>query len=143
MTVRVLMADPDPMFLDSYSKRLEPMGFDVSTARNGLECLENLRQVLPDILVLEPSLSWGGGDGVLAVMREEPGLRDIPVLVLTFGHDRSALYRLAPYHVDDYQTKPKSPRQLAERISQILAPWPEAVLAGQGDLAAMFRKGGT
>lgn len=69
--------------------------------------------------MLEPSLPWGGGDGVLAAMQEDAGLRGIPVIVLTYGRDCSALYRLAPYRVADYLIKPQPPRRLVERIETL------------------------
>ena len=36
-----------------------------------------------DVLVMDPSLPWGGGDGVLAMMYEDPGIPVVPVIVLT------------------------------------------------------------
>jgi DNA-binding response OmpR family regulator len=119
MSVRVLIADPDEYLLDNYRDYLEQHGFEVATATTGLECVAKLRECAPDVLVLEPSIPWGWGDGVLAMMHEE---RDIPlaaVIVLTYGRDRGVLYRLAPFKIDDYQIKPLRPKRLAERIRAI------------------------
>ena len=63
-SARVLIADPDKLLLAAYSQHLTQRGASVSTARTGLECLEKLMQSVPDVLVLEPELLWGGGDGV-------------------------------------------------------------------------------
>jgi DNA-binding NtrC family response regulator len=117
--MRVLIADSDASLLESYLEYLDSRGFDVAIATNGLECLGKLREFIPHVLVLEPSLPWGGGDGVLAAMQEDAGLRGIPVIVLTYGRDCSALYRLAPYRVADYLIKPQPPRRLVERIETL------------------------
>jgi len=117
--LRVLIADSDVNLVSSYAEFLERQGYEVAAVASGLECLARLRQFAPQVLVLEPSLPWGGADGVLARMQEEPALKDVPVIVLTYGRDRGALYRLAPYRVADYLIKPQSPRRLAERISAI------------------------
>ena len=82
--------------------------------------MERLRDCAPDVLVLEPSIPWGWGDGVLAMMHEESDIPVVPVIVLTYGRDRGVLYRLAPFKIDDYQVKPLRPQRLAERIRAIV-----------------------
>jgi carbon storage regulator CsrA len=120
MPVRVLIADPDEYLLDRYREYLEQQGFEVVTATNGLECVERLRDAAPDVLVLEPALPWGWGDGVLAMMHEESDLPLVPVVVLSYGRDRGVLYRLSPFRIDDYQTKPLTPKRLAERVGTLV-----------------------
>jgi carbon storage regulator len=119
MLPRVLIADPDDYLLDSYRDYLEQHGFGVVTATTGLECVERLRECAPDVLVLEPSIPWGWGDGVLAMMHEEPDIPLVPVIVLTYGRDRGVLYRSAPFKIDDYQLKPLRPERLAQRIRNV------------------------
>jgi CheY-like chemotaxis protein/sRNA-binding carbon storage regulator CsrA len=116
VSLRVLIADPDEYLLDNYRGYLEQHGFEVATAKTGMECVERLREWSPDVLVLEPSIPWGSGDGVLAMMHEETDIPLVPVIVLTYGRDRSVLYQLAPFKIDDYQTKPLRPTRLIERI---------------------------
>jgi DNA-binding response OmpR family regulator len=121
MATRVLLADSDTFLLDFYREGLQQRGFDVRQARNGLECLETLRLFVPDVLVLEPSIPWGGGDGVLALMHDDAGVPVVPVIVLTHGRDPGMLYRLAPFEVDDYQVKPLSVARLAMQIRAVAA----------------------
>jgi DNA-binding response OmpR family regulator len=121
MAARILIADPDRFLLASYSKHLRERGATVSTATTGLECIERLRDAVPDVLVLDPALPWGGGDGVLAVVHEEPALRPTVVMILAQGRNRSLLYRLSWFKVDDYQTKPLTADGLATRICTLLS----------------------
>ena len=120
MLVRVLIADPDEYLLDHYRDYLEQHGFEVATATTGVECVERLRECAPDVLVLEPSIPWGWGDGVLAMMHEQSDIPVVPVIVLTYGRDRSVLYRLAPFKIDDYQIKPLRANRLAQRIRSLV-----------------------
>ena len=120
-SARVLIADPDKYLLTAYSSHLRHLGAAISTARTGLECMERLRDAPPDVLVLEPALLWGGGDGVLALLHEQPGIRPAVVILLTQGRDRSLLYRLSSFRVDDYQNKPLTANQLTKRICTLLA----------------------
>ncbi len=108
MPARVLIADPDEYLTDQYRNYFEKRGIAVATAATGLECVERLRAFAPDVLVIEPSIPWGFGDGVLTMMHEEPDIPLFPVIVLTYGRDRGVLYRMAPFRIDDYQIKPLS-----------------------------------
>jgi two-component system, OmpR family, response regulator len=116
MAVHVLIADPDEYLSRCYHDYLEQRGFHVTTVTTGLACVEKLRGAKWDVLVIDPSLPWGGGDGVLAMMNEESGIPGIPVIVLTDARDRSVLYRMAPFRIDDFQTKPLSSKRVAQRI---------------------------
>jgi DNA-binding response OmpR family regulator len=122
MSIRVLIADTDRYLLASYKQELSSRGFGVATARNGLECLQRLREFMPDVLVLEPAIPWGGGDGIVTLMHEEPGLpRARIILVLTAGCSAHVLYNIAHFPVSDYLAKPVTGRSLADRIRCALA----------------------
>ena len=120
-SARVLLADPDKLLLAAYSQQLTQRGASVSTARTGLECWEKLMQSVPDVLVLEPELLWGGGDGVLALLNEQPSIRPTIVMLLTHNRNRSLLYRTSSFKVDDYQTKPLTATRLTARICSLLS----------------------
>lgn len=126
--------------MESYREHLGRHGFDVVTATGGTQCVDKLRQCDPDVLVLEPAIPWGGGDGVLAMMHEEPDVPLVPVIVLTHGRDHGVLYRLAPFQVDDYQVKPLSAQRLAERIRAVVRRRDIAVASDRGDAAVRKQK---
>ncbi len=121
MAARILIADSDRFLLASYSRHLRERGVTVSTAMTGLECIQRLRDAVPDVLVLDPALPWGGGEGVLAVVHEEPALRPTVMMILAQGGNRSLLYRLSRFQVDDYQAKPLTADSLATRICTLLS----------------------
>jgi CheY-like chemotaxis protein len=118
---RVLLADPDESLPPVYREPLAREGFEVVPARSGLECVARLRERVPDALVLEPQLPWGGGDGVLAMMAEVPHFAAIPVMVLTSCRDPHVLNRVARFPISDYQMKPLAPERLAGRLRGLLA----------------------
>jgi carbon storage regulator CsrA len=120
MPIRILIADADEFLTATYRESLCRQGATVGTATTGLECMERLRDAVPDVLVLEPEILWGGGDGLLAWMHEQPEFRPASVMLLTRGGNRSLLYRLSPFRVDDYQIKPLATRHLAERICKLV-----------------------
>ena len=121
MSTRVLIADPDESLLCSYRSALSRTGFQVATASNGLECVAILRSFVPDVLVLELDMPWGGGVGVLAMMHDGDDLPQVPVIVLTGPRglrnldDVLLFAALSAYHV-----KPLAPEQLARLIRRML-----------------------
>lgn len=58
--MRVLFADGDEAFLEVAQRYLSHRGHEVNIATNGLETVARLRRDLPDIVVLERELLWGG-----------------------------------------------------------------------------------
>jgi carbon storage regulator CsrA len=141
MSARILIADTDDYLVATYREHLCRHGAVVSTATTGLACVDRLRDFVPDVLVLDPDILWGGGDGVLAVMHEEPAIRPAFVLLLARRRDRGLLYRISSFRVDDYQAKPLSPERLMGRIctlrssrSRGTVPVTEAPLNVRGQL---------
>ena len=116
----VLIADQDESLHPMYREPLLREGFDVDWASNGLECVSRLHERVPDVLVLEPQLPWGGGDGVLAMMGEDPGLAMVPVMILTSCRNPHILKAIARFPISDYQLKPLKPDRLAKRLRNLL-----------------------
>ncbi len=72
MKQTMLIADGDAELCDVYRRFSTERGYEVETSADGLDCVRKLRQVTPAVLVLDLELPWGGGDGVLGWLREEP-----------------------------------------------------------------------
>ena len=142
----VVMADPDAGLQDMYREALAEKDIEVVAAFSGLECISRLRDRVPDALVLEPHLPWGGGDGVLAMMSEVPQIANVPVIVLTSSHDPHVLNRVGRFPVCSYHLKPLEPNRLAEKIRVMLqAPRRPVTLAeqpGRMEMSIAKRTGG-
>jgi len=115
-----LLADTDETLLVSYREHLCREGFQVATATNGLDCVAQLRSFVPDVLVLDPELPWGRGDGVLAVMHEDADVPVVPVMVLADHYADDNLYPVGVFPVSAYHLKPLAPSLLAENIRRLL-----------------------
>ena len=81
MSTRVLIAEPEEVLVEVYSRFLLGLGYQVETADNGLECLRKLQMARPRLLVLAWELLWGGADGVLDWIREHDGIAAVPVVL--------------------------------------------------------------
>ena len=74
-------ADSNQTLADLYQSYFSFEGYEVDLVEDGLQCLSYTRQHAPDVLILEYELLWGGGDGVLATLREESPRRPIGVVL--------------------------------------------------------------
>ena len=83
MNTHILIAERDPVLRNTYERYLTSHGCRVATVSNGLDCLKFFRHFLPEVIVLEWEMPWGGGDGVLALIREEFPLLTVKVVVVT------------------------------------------------------------
>lgn len=83
--MRVLLADGDVDQLACLQSWLWDCGHEAEIAADGMECCTTLPEFVPDVVVLERDLLWGGGAGVRELMRDDPALAGIPVILVTDG----------------------------------------------------------
>ncbi len=79
----LLIADADGDLLDLHQRFFIDHGCRVATATNGLGCLAQLRRHVPDVLILDRDLPWGGAAGVLDLMREAADVPLVPVVLMS------------------------------------------------------------
>jgi len=121
MKQTLLIADGDAELCDLYRRFFTEGGYEVETSSDGLSCLRKLRQRAPVVLVLDLELRWGGGDGVLAWLREESPTHGIPViLTATAGYAQDFAECSAP-PVMDYLPKPFALNALLESVRSAVA----------------------
>ncbi len=121
MRQRLLIADRDAEWCKLYRRFLTERGYEVETSTDGLDCLAKLRRVTPTLLVLDLELLWGGGDGVLAWLREQSPAPRIPVLLTATAADPPALAAFNEPPVVAYLPRPFALAGLVERIQYAVA----------------------
>ncbi|NLW38944.1 MAG: response regulator transcription factor [Peptococcaceae bacterium] len=117
MSNKILAVDDDPKILKILLHTLRKEGFEVITAASGEEALEKARKYSPDLVILD--IMMPGMDG-FETFQKLKALHDVPVVILSARSDevdRVVGFRMG---VDDYQTKPFSPTELALRVKAIL-----------------------
>jgi DNA-binding NtrC family response regulator len=126
---RVLIADPHARLAAEYRALLRLSGYAVETAGDGLECIARIRSFHPDLVVLEPDIPWGGGDGVLTVLGEEAILPDCSVVLISEGVKRKCV---GAELVTGRYEKPLTPGDLLAIVRNVIeqreerevwAPW--------------------
>lgn len=79
----VCVVDDDKDILDIYSTKFKREGFAVVTARDGEEALLVIKRERPDVILLDIQMPMLDGIGVLKVLKSDPDLAKIPVVVLS------------------------------------------------------------
>jgi PAS domain S-box-containing protein len=101
--ITVLVVDDDPAVHDVLASTLGKEGYRLAHARNGQEALEVMRKSPPDIVTLDVMMPKVDGWSVLGIMKSDPDLAYIPVIMLTIVDDRNLGFSLG---ASDYMTKP-------------------------------------
>ncbi|MBL7958736.1 response regulator [bacterium] len=80
---QILVVDDDEKALILTGTFLEKEGFDVDRAKNGVEALRKINSSKPDLLILDLMMPQMSGFEVVDVMRQDPNLKEIPIIILT------------------------------------------------------------
>lgn len=119
-TYKILIADDEPDILEFVCYNLIKEGYEVSTARNGVEAIEVAKRVRPHLILLD--IMMPEMDGV-EVCRELRSMEQFDNTIIAFLTARSEDYsQIVSLDVggDDYITKPIRPRVLISRIAALL-----------------------
>jgi CheY-like chemotaxis protein len=107
--MRILVVDDDQAVRDSLRRSLAFNGYEVEVAGDGLAALESIARQRPDALVLDVMMPRLDGWAVLAALKANSDLADIPVILLTIVDAKQLGYTLG---VAEYLTKPINREQL-------------------------------
>jgi len=117
---KVLLVDDEDSLRKVMRDLLERDGYEVTEARDGVQALDQVDRVGPDIIVLDLNLPGLDGYGVLSHLRSRPATASIPVIVLTAKGDEDNEVRVFELGADDFLTKPFRARALSARLEAVL-----------------------
>lgn len=113
----ILVVDDEARMVRFIQLNLEHDGFQVISAYNGREALEQVRSQLPNLVLLDVMMPDLDGFEVLMQIREQS---TVPVIMLTAKGEEDDRVRGLELGADDYITKPFSPRELVSRVRAVL-----------------------
>ena len=115
----ILVADDDQIARELLAAHLSVMGFALVFAEDGQAALETAREVVPDIILLDVMMPKMTGFEVCAAIRQDPQLKQIPILMITTLDDRDSRLAGLEAGADEFITKPFDSRELRARIELI------------------------
>ncbi|OQD42597.1 response regulator transcription factor [Croceivirga radicis] len=118
--IRILLADDEPDILEIVGYNLSAEGYDVITAKNGVDAVAKAKKKQPHLIILDVMMPEMDGIEACEVMRNTPGLENTIITFLTArGEDYS---QVAGFDAgaDDYITKPIKPKVLVSKVKALL-----------------------
>ena len=116
----ILVVDDDETSRDMLARRLRRSGYVVSAVANGLHALALARRQRFDLVLLDMIMPGLDGFQVLAKFKAEPGLREIPVIMLSALDEENGIARCIELGAEDYLAKPFNPVFLRARVGACL-----------------------
>lgn len=116
----VLVVDDETDILELIRYNLQKEGYRVTTVKTGEEGLQLIRELKPDVVVLDLMLPGLDGLSVCNRLKREESTRSIPVIMLTAKAEDTDIVTGLELGADDYVTKPFSPKVLTARLRAVL-----------------------
>ena len=116
----VVIVDEAPPFREYLRTKLEEGSIEATSAINGLDGLAKLRNIIPDLLIMDYNLSRQGCMEILKQKRASAALAPIPVIITSQPLDQKKILELVPYNVKKVFTKPIKIDALFSTIQELL-----------------------
>lgn len=117
--MKILIADDEPDILEILSFNLSKEGYEVFTAKNGVEAIDAAKKINPDLIILDIMMPGKTGIEVCHHLRQLPAFDNTLIIFLTAMSDEGTEIKGLETGADDYITKPVSPRVLTSKVNAL------------------------
>jgi chemosensory pili system protein ChpA (sensor histidine kinase/response regulator) len=116
----VLVVDDSPSVRRVVCSFLERMGWQATDAKDGLDALDKIAAIHPDVALVDIEMPRMNGYELLARIKSDPAMQHIPVVFLTSRAAAKHRERAAQLHVDGYLVKPYRENELIDELLRVL-----------------------
>ena len=120
MTPSVLVVEDEPAIMELLRVSLVDAGYEVRAAPDAESAQRELNEMLPTLLLLDWMLPGKSGLAFAKELRANARTRSLPIIMMTARTEEADKVADLEAWVDDYVTKPFSPRELKARIKTVL-----------------------
>ena len=117
---RILVVDDDARNLRLMEALLLPLGHEVALAHDGEEALEKVREISPDVILLDVMMPKVDGFEAARRLKEDEKTRIIPIVMVTALRDVEDRVKALEAGVDDFLSKPVDKIELKARVQSLL-----------------------
>jgi CheY-like chemotaxis protein len=117
---KILVIEDEVFIRENLIELLEIEGFEALGAENGLSGVQMAKDYHPDLILCDVMMPELDGYGVLAALREDPVMADIPFMFLTASADRNNIKKIRGLGIDEYILKPFNVDRFLEAITSRL-----------------------
>lgn len=134
MSVKVMLVEDETDIREMLALSFMRAGLEVVEAETAEECLQKIEQnVLPDVMIIDWMLPGMSGIELVRRVRKDTLVKETPIIMLTARGEEVDKLKSFEVGVDDYVTKPFSPRELNARVTALMR---RSGTAGDGKLRA-------
>lgn len=116
----VMVADDQPVMQKIIATILEPRGFKVELASNGVEAIMKAKVMIPQLILLDIDMPIMDGLATLQAMKQVEITKNIPVIMLTSHADKSMIQASIDNGASDYVVKPTRADLLLKKIAKVI-----------------------
>lgn len=120
MSWSVLIVDDEPVTQDLLRLMLEPAGFRVTEAEDGLDALKKVQESKPDIMILDVMMPNMDGITVCKKIRSNAETADLPIIMLSGKTHLNAVEEGLQAGANRYLAKPMSRAELIRNLREVL-----------------------
>jgi CheY-like chemotaxis protein len=118
---KIMVVDDDKLTVDFLKTLLELNGYEAIPILSGEECLAKVRDIMPELILLDIMMPEVDGWAVLENLGKDPELKSIPIIIVTAKDQPiDKLLAFDKYKVIDYIVKPFSNKELLEKIRNVI-----------------------
>ena len=117
---KILVVDDEQDIVTIIGKVLKKTGYEVTTAKDGLECIDKVSREQPDLILLDNIMPNMDGPAVLTKLKASKETQDIPVIIITAVTDRKFITSAQKGGADAYIIKPFEPEVLLSKIEELI-----------------------
>lgn len=123
MAKKILLVEDEEIMIDLLQRKLTQEGYEITVAQNGVEGLERMREIKPDIVLLDIVMPKMGGFEVMEEMAKERELKDIPVIIISNSGQPVELDRAKKLGAKDWLIKTEfDPQEVVKKVIKQIGP---------------------
>lgn len=117
MAKKILLVEDEEIMIDLLQKKLTKEGYEISVAKDGEEGLKAMREVKPDLILLDIIMPKIGGFEVMEEMGKDKNLKDIPVIVISNSGQPVEIDRAQQLGAKDWLIKTEfDPQEVVDKV---------------------------
>ncbi|MEM7180152.1 MAG: HD domain-containing phosphohydrolase [Spirochaetota bacterium] len=117
---KILIVDDEEVNLEVFKALLANSPYELFFARDGKEGIEKAEEVKPDLILLDLMMPRIDGYGVLQSVRENPKLKNTPIIMITALNDRNSRIKALELGADDFLNKPIDTMEVTIRVKNLI-----------------------
>ena len=116
---KIILIEDEELMNNLLKKKLEKEGYEIIVARNGEEGIEKIREIIPDLILLDIIMPRMGGFEVMEEVRKDKRLRLIPIIIISNSGQPVEIDRAKRLGARDWLVKTEfDPKEVITKVKQ-------------------------